>query len=52
MEAIYAEDLSMAVRKSHDNPEIKKLYNDFLGEPLGKMSHHLLHTNYVERERF
>ena len=52
MEAIYAEDMGMDMRKSHDNPEVVKLYKDFLGQPLGEKSHHLLHTKYVERERY
>jgi len=51
-EAIYAEDESMAIRKSHENPEVLKIYEDFLGEPLGELSHHLLHTNYVARSRY
>jgi len=42
----------MDLRKSHENPEVVKLYNDFLGQPLGEKSHHLLHTKYVERERY
>ncbi|NCB03437.1 MAG: hypothetical protein EOM67_14965, partial [Spirochaetia bacterium] len=37
------------IRKSHDNPAIKELYEDFLKKPLGHISHELLHTNYVER---
>ena len=51
-EAIYAEDAGMPIRKSHENPEILKLYEDYLGEPLGEKSHHLLHTKYIERNRF
>lgn len=51
-EAIYAEDAGMTIRKSHDNPEVQKLYRDFLKEPLGEMSHKLLHTKYTKRERF
>ncbi len=51
-EAIYAEDADLPIRKSHENPEIKKLYKDFLKEPLGEISHHLLHTKYTKRERF
>jgi len=51
-EAIYAEDMSMAVRKSHENPEIVGIYSDFLGEPLGHKSHELLHTHYTERVRY
>lgn len=52
MEAIYAEDSGMPLRKSHENPEVLKIYQDFLGEPLGTKSHHLLHTKYSPRERF
>lgn len=51
-EAIYAEDESLKIRKSHENPEVLKLYNDFLKEPLGEISHHLLHTKYTKRERY
>jgi NADP-reducing hydrogenase subunit HndD len=51
-EAIYAEDGDMPLRKSHDNPEVKKLYKDFLKEPLGEVSHHLLHTKYTKRDRY
>ncbi len=51
-EAIYAEDAGMPIRKSHLNPEIIKIYNDFLGKPLGEKSHQLLHTKYVARDRF
>ncbi len=48
-EAIYAEDASMPFRKSHENPEIIKIYKDFLGHPLSEVSHHLLHTKYTAR---
>ena len=51
-EAIYAEDAGMPLRKSHQNPEIIKIYRDFLESPGGEMSHHLLHTHYTARERF
>jgi len=44
--AIYVEDEGLPLRKSHDNPEVKKLYEDFLKEPLGHKSHELLHTHY------
>jgi NADP-reducing hydrogenase subunit HndD len=49
--AIYREDECKALRKSHENPDIAKLYADFLGQPLGEKSHHLLHTKYTPRER-
>lgn len=51
-EAIYAEDMGMPLRKSHENPEIAAIYKDFLGEPNGHKSHELLHTHYVERKRY
>lgn len=51
-EAIYAEDAGMPIRKSHQNPEVVKIYEDFLGKPLGEKSHHLLHTQYTPRNRY
>lgn len=51
-EAIYAEDAGMPLRKSHENPEVIKLYRDFLKQPLGELSHKLLHTKYQPRNRF
>ncbi len=50
--AIYDEDMSMDVRKSHENPEIAMIYKEFIGEPLGHKSHELLHTHYIERNRY
>jgi iron-only hydrogenase group A len=49
IDAIYAEDMSMSIRKSHDNPEVIKLYEDFLEKPNSHKAHELLHTHYVER---
>ncbi len=46
IDAIYAEDAGEPLRKSHENPEVKFLYEDFLHEPLGHKSHELLHTHY------
>ena len=48
-EALYAEDEGKPIRKSHENPDIQKLYKEFLGEPLSEKSHHLLHTHYFDR---
>ena len=45
-EAVYAEDESKKIRKSHENPEIIHLYKDFLGEPNSHKAHELLHTTY------
>lgn len=50
-EAIYEEDRSKPIRKSHDNPEIIKLYEEFLGKPFGHKAHELLHTHYEARKR-
>ncbi|MBP7509050.1 MAG: [FeFe] hydrogenase, group A [Prolixibacteraceae bacterium] len=50
--AIFEEDMSMPIRKSHENPEVIKIYKDFLGAPLGERSHQLLHTKYVARSRY
>lgn len=44
-------DDSSKIRKSHENPQIVKLYKEFLGEPLGGESHHLLHTKYKARPK-
>lgn len=49
--AIYAEDEGKTLRKSHENAAVAKLYADFLGAPLGSLSHELLHTKYTEKER-
>ena len=48
-EAIYKEDRRLEFRKSHDNPALKELYKEFLGEPNGEKSHHLLHTHYTKK---
>jgi iron-only hydrogenase group A len=50
--AIYEEDEEMPLRKSHNNPYITKIYEEFLEEPNGHLSHKLLHTHYVERDNF
>ena len=52
MKGLYAEDAGKKRRKSHENPFIAKLYEEFLGEPLGHRSHELLHTRYVARGRY
>jgi iron-only hydrogenase group A len=49
-QSIYAEDSAMPLRKSHENPEVQLLYAEFLKEPLGHLSHQLLHTQYHPRE--
>jgi len=49
--AIYQEDAGKKIRKSHENPYIIKIYEEFLGKPLSEKSHHLLHTHYFDKSR-
>ena len=50
---LYSEDERQAVRQSHNNPDIKKLYKDYLGKPGSELAEELLHTSYVaDREKF
>jgi iron only hydrogenase large subunit-like protein len=49
MESLYKIDLGKEIRKAHNNPFIKQLYDDFLGEPLSETSHKYLHTSYAAR---
>jgi NADP-reducing hydrogenase subunit HndD len=49
--AIYKEDEGKALRKSHENPEIIKLYEEFLGKPSSEKAHHLLHTKYFDKKK-
>ena len=51
-QAIYTEDGNMPLRKSHDNPAVKTLYEEFLGEANGHKAHELLHTHYTERGNY
>ena len=47
--ALYSEDEAMTLRKSHENPVVKELYAEYLGEPGSHLAHHILHTTYVKR---
>ena len=47
--ALYSEDAAMTLRKSHENPIMKDLYDNYLGEPGGHKAHELLHTSYTRR---
>lgn len=49
MEGLYKDDREAARRCSHQNPQIQKLYADFLGAPCGEKAHHLLHTHYTAK---
>jgi len=48
---LYAEDEAKTIRKSHENPDIQKLYKEFLGEPNSHKAHELLHTTYTDRSK-
>ena len=50
MAALHAIDGQGQLRVSHRNPDVKRLYDEFLGQPLGHLSHELLHTSYHPRE--
>jgi iron-only hydrogenase group A len=47
--ALYDIDSNKQLRRSHENPDITRLYSDYLGEPNGEKAHHLLHTHYEAR---
>ncbi len=49
--AIFREDAGKPIRKSHENPDIAKLYEEFLGKPCGHKSHELLHTHYFDKHK-
>ena len=49
--ALYREDEGKPIRKSHENPEIIKLYEEFLGKPMSEKAHKLLHTHYFDKKK-
>lgn len=51
-QAIYEEDKALPIRKSHKNPDIIKIYKEFLEEPNSHVSHKYLHTTYKKRNKF
>ncbi len=48
-EVLYKNDTNKSIRKSHENPSLIKMYEEYLGEPGGHKAHHILHTSYVKR---
>jgi len=50
--AIYEADEGLPLRKSHENPDVKKIYNDYLGVPGSEKAHHVLHTKNAKRNIF
>ena len=51
-EALYTIDEKSTLRKSHENPTIKKLYKEYLEKPGSHKAHELLHTTYKKREKY
>ena len=51
-DALYSIDERSIVRKSHENPVMKKLYKDFLEKPGSEIAERLLHTTYTKREKY
>ena len=51
IKALYELDKNLPLRKSHENPDIKTIYQEFFGEPLSHKSHELLHTDYAPRAK-
>lgn len=51
-DALYTIDEKSTIRKSHENPVVKKIYEEFLEEPGSYRAHKLLHTHYVERPKY
>lgn len=49
IESLYTKDKTMKIRKSHENPDIKKVYEEFYGKPLSDMAEKMLHTSYTDR---
>ncbi len=50
--ALYTIDEKSKIRKSHENPILKKIYEDYLGKPGGHLAHKLLHTSYSPKEKY
>lgn len=50
--AIYEEDASLPIRKSHENPIVQEMYTKYFGEPGSHKAHKVLHTHYVARENY
>ena len=50
MKTLYRIDRDAPMRRSHENPSIKRLYEEVLGAPLGEKSHEMLHTHYTQRD--
>ncbi|HHW70800.1 MAG TPA: 2Fe-2S iron-sulfur cluster binding domain-containing protein [Clostridiales bacterium] len=51
-DAIYEEDRNLPIRKSHENPSVKKVYDEYFGEPNSEKAHKILHTHYIKRKKY
>ena len=51
-DSLYTIDEKSTIRKSHQNPILKEIYKEYLGEPNGHKAHELLHTEYAKREKY
>ncbi|MBR4287298.1 MAG: [Clostridia bacterium] len=49
---LYKDDENLPLRKSHKNPDVKAVYDEFFGEPGSHKAHHILHTGYTERKKY
>ena len=49
---LYEDDKNLPVRKSHENPDIKRVYEEFFGEPNSHKAHEILHTGYTPRSKY
>lgn len=49
-QALYTLDRNKTIRRSHENPDIQRVYKEFLGRPLSPMAHKILHTHYAKKE--
>ncbi len=50
-QGLYSADRKMPRRQSHNNPQLQKMYRDFLGKPNSRLAHELLHTSYADRSK-
>ena len=50
--ALYAQDENMPIRRSHENPYVKRVYEEFLGEPGSHKAHEVLHCSYVPQKKY
>jgi NADH-quinone oxidoreductase subunit G/[NiFe] hydrogenase diaphorase moiety small subunit/NADP-reducing hydrogenase subunit HndD len=50
IQALYAEESGLELRKAHENPDVIQVYEEFLKKPLSEEAHRLLHTSYIQRK--